>query len=813
MANKIIKLKDKSGSNYLYPQTIPSAIATGDNRTLDQDIANLSDIEDAIGSYIDQEDKTITIATANKAISSSGELIDKSGYSISAPISVVSGELLRIKAGTTADGVCNVAEKVTSPQQRLIDYVYTYNADGTIATASASYNGETHAYTYAYDSEGRATITETGVGVVASLPLYFQATVNSYIPMTVLPANATIPANGYILFIAEEAMSIVVTVHAETYASTIIVKRTGLTGQLSTKIRSLKTKLLDISNQFTESVSKLEELYGRQVEGYIRVSGISDPAFTYKHYRSNQSVFDCLKPVLVQVGTGKPLHVLNPVDWSKDIHGNTRALDGTEGELLICNTKPIYHITGKVTYSCVTYDVFLRSLSPFSWNGRAADLLEPFGWSPDYVTRHTDTDNVTRLHSVRNTSWPGEFTASSVITGKFVPTETEGVITEEYDDDGTFFDDNTATMVSTFPLYTGEQYAMNLNSDTTKTVPFMNQTAAGAELIFGHLLAECGTFDAHKASMFGQPFCSGVPATSETYWSESNSNASNGFRYKKSDDTWGYYSFEQKINFGTGANHIATLMNSWRTPWKMFEPQRVLAYAKENNVPELTWFVFENNIYKYRSVPGLDGLAQGVMTAVLWKKYSSKMSAGSVEPDTEISIAGNRCEFLVSTAIYRGIKLDVSPGYWTSGLVFTEDENGQYKAYMQRDQSLLAITPSGTKPIAESWTFESAYKHVGTFEKGTGYRKDFSNDCIMLPNTNANKNGAGIHTYVCAYNIFNGDKATHANKLVRGFLRGLYANYSALSPLYVYAYYAPSASASCCAFGICCRLSQTPNDD
>ena len=76
----------------------------------------------------------------------------------------------------------------------------------------------------------------------------------------------------------------------------------------------------------------------------------------------------------------------------------------------------------------------------------------------------------------------------------------------------------------------------------------------------------------------------------------------------------------------------------------------------------------------------------------------------------------------------------------------------------------------------------------------------------MIPNTNANKSGAGLHTYVGAYNWFTGGAAPSGKKSVRGFLRGGNAGYTSLSPLAMGAYGAPSYANPGVGFGTCCRI-------
>lgn len=570
-------------------------------------------------------------------------------------------------------------------------------------------------------------------------------------------------------------------------------------------------------------------------EGYVRVAGAENPALNYRSYRyheqggfGRESVFHLFYPCLV--GTklsstddevGKILYVLKKfgavtIDdtpmW-EDLDGNHHAIDGSEGDLLICNIEPYYQIFGQHVIQGTTYDVFLMSRTPFTWQGIDAEPVAKFGTSPDYCVSHQDTDGVTRMHSVYNPAWNGSYSAPVGVTGKYIYTTDPdtGDIVETYDENETLLGGAGGLHTTDLDLTTGEQRAMNLNPDTTKTVPWMNQTAHVCELMQCLLLAEGGTFDAHKASLMGSGFSSNDGATAAADWEAAGSGAKNGLRVYDKNQAAKMYTFGGNVRFLTGATtgtvYAANVINSWRNPWHMMEALRAVSYAIQEGVHELEWFAFEGNKYKYRSVGGFNGPAQGEMTCVVWKMISTKAGSAAIDPtDNSTSIAGNRVDILVSTALLHGVTTQVSPLWWVSGLVFTEDENRNYEAYMERDQEQLSITPYGDKATSEAWPFESNYLHVGSFTVGEGYRKNYSNQALMLPNTNANKSGAGLHTYVGAYNWFTGGAAPTGKKSVRGFLRGGSAAGARLSPLAVAASSSPSGATSTIAFGTCCRI-------
>jgi len=582
------------------------------------------------------------------------------------------------------------------------------------------------------------------------------------------------------------------------------------------------TNTVDIAN-LKDVVADLETI----AEGYVRVAGSSSPALSYKSYKyheqggfGRESVFSLFYPCLVGTpltgsGTeGKILHILQKLDYGHDIYGNARAIGGSEGDVMICNIEPYFRIMGKHTIDGTEYDVFLMSRTPFTWQGIEAEEVGKFGWAPDYCVSHQDTDNVTRMHSVYNPDWNGSYQAPDSIVGKFVYTQDAetGVIGETYDADATVLGGAGGLHTTDIDLPTGEQRAMNNNPDTTKCVPFMNATAAGCENMQALLLAEGGTFDAHNASRMGSGFSTNDPATAAADWEESGSGAKNGVRLVDKDGALKYYSLGTDAKAWTGkssAFQLALMINSWRNPFHIMEAHRAVCYAIKNDVHELEWFVFEGNKYKWRSVNGFNGPAQGEMTCVVWKMISSKCGANVVDPtDKTTSIEGNRIDFLISVALFHGMATQVSPSWWTSGLIFTEDDAQNYEAYMERDQESLIKSENGEIDASSNFNFETLYNHVGSFTSGDGYAKNYSNDALMLPDTNANKSGGGLHTYVGKYNWFTGYAAGSGKKSVRGFRRGAGAFNPGLSPLTMSANLAPSFALSNFGFGTCCRIAE-----
>ena len=591
------------------------------------------------------------------------------------------------------------------------------------------------------------------------------------------------------------------------------------------------TKEMNRLNTLISELQRIVATIGDTVEGYVRVAGSSSPALSYKHYQKDggdfgaQSVFNILYPCLVGTpltgsGTeGKILHILdkfgaqndNGVAKWADREGVLHNIDGSEGDVIICNTIPYHRIMGKRTVNNVVYDVFLMSVQPFSWQGHESEKVEKCGMSPDYCVSHTDSDNVARMHSVYNPSWNGSRYTTRGCVGKYIFSYNEqtGEMVETYDANASLMGDAGGLHTTNINLPTAEQRAMNNNPDTTKTVPCMNSTAAMVENMFALMLAEGGTFDMHSQNLMGSGFCSNDMANTDVDYQASGFNARNGIRVKDKNDTWRYGSFGSNFNFltgGTGSVYAPYLINEWSNAFRIMEAQRAICYAIQHRIGELEWFAFEGNKYKWRSVDGFQNPTQGEMTCVLFKMFETKATSDAVDPtDMTTSIAGNRIQIIVSIALYHGVTTQVSPGWWTSGLLFTEDANGLYKCYMQRDQSKLSVTPVGDKLVTEGWNFEQTYKHVVDVGYKSNYVTDYNNDALMLPEAD-NTFGGSLHTYVCQYKWFNGGKASEGKKVVRGFLRGYNAGNDVYSPLTMGAFGSPADALSSVGFGICYQI-------
>ena len=576
-------------------------------------------------------------------------------------------------------------------------------------------------------------------------------------------------------------------------------------------INSEKAKFEALKVEF----EKVKNSIGVNIYGSVRVSGISDPQLTFRRYIADGAAgnpLDVIHPCLVEKGTGKLLHVLQNLNFEKDINGAPRKIDGSEGEVYITNTEPIYHITGHVYVNGVSYDVFLRSLYPFTWQGKEAEVIEPFGLSPDNCVAHKDDDGVTRMHSVYNPEWAGSYYAMNGFVGKYAYEGIGNAMTDTYDASGALFDGAGGLASVSISLTNGEQYAMNMNEDTTKTVPFFNEHAYALELFIGHMYAEGGTYDAHNAALMGSGFTANDNVKTAAHFNADNEPAVNGARYLGGDgNTTRYVGIGSYGRWHANGpkNYLPVMLTNWSSPWKIMERQRVMAYAIENNIPELTWFAFEGNKYKWRSVSGFAGPNDGVMTCVVFKIFSTQFAADMVDQSGGASLEGHRIDFMITGAMYRGWSTDVSPSRWDSGLIFTTDNTALYKAYIQRDQSKMIKSAHADANADTVLPFEESYEYIGSVQGiQQNYRRDFSDGSLFHAKSTEQSKGGNLHTHIGAYNLYDSQSSAAGLRSVRGFRRGIVANIAYLSPCTVDAHSAPSNAYTFIGFGTCVRIAK-----
>lgn len=265
---------------------------TGVKKTLDlsglvsaqSDVAR---IQESMGAYSDRPDITLVAKETNKAISADGVKVTKSGWAI-AEFIAEKGNIYLFKPNEVDGDVCIFAEEITNIETRGIDYTYTYNTDGAIETAKATYLGATHIYTFAYAEDKSYTITDETGEKVDALPMTYETKVGSYSPLVRLNADAELPIDGYCRYMSHfkgnSSIKIVVSYKIDAADLVMKVVRDGV-------FASISTQLGNLSQKEDETRKKIEEIHGSYVDvlfhaqATIKVDNSSIKVEPYRIYR------------------------------------------------------------------------------------------------------------------------------------------------------------------------------------------------------------------------------------------------------------------------------------------------------------------------------------------------------------------------------------------------------------------------------------------------------------------------------------------------------------------------------------------------
>ena len=233
------------------------------------DAADVARTKQSLGPYTDRPDIVLAASQTGYVVSKDGVKTAKSGWAMAEFTAELGNEYL-FKPGATDGSVCVFAEYIDKVERRAIEYAYTYDEKGRVATAKATYDGNTHSYTYAYTTQESTAaagteaqsevcvITDDQTGqTVDYLPATFQTKVGSYQPLTLLNADAELPKDGYCRFVsnfqARSAIKVVVSYKVDVADLTMKVVRDGMTA-------SMCTQLSKINQKVDEAKAGIEEL-------------------------------------------------------------------------------------------------------------------------------------------------------------------------------------------------------------------------------------------------------------------------------------------------------------------------------------------------------------------------------------------------------------------------------------------------------------------------------------------------------------------------------------------------------------------------
>ena len=681
---------------------------TGTVKTADLgDVSDVARMKKSLGPYSERPDIVLTPSEQNVAVSAEGVKVTKTGWAMAEFTAELGNEYL-FKPGATDGNVCVFAEYIDKIERRAIEYTYTYDEKGRIASAKATYDGKTHSYTYAYDSDAAtgesSVITDDQTGqTVDYLPATFQTTVGSYQPMTLLNADAELPEDGYCRFVSNfqsrRAIKVVVSYKVDSADLTMKVVRDGMTASMCTQLSKINQKV-DENKALAESLRKKMSLFGDAFAGFARVSGDGDPKPSDEYIYGNRKLVQEIGKHM-KLGTVKRegneavlQHECAKGRITMASNGDAVAVDGTEGDLLIYTDIPLYLMKANEQLDGFEMSCLGVGVVPCYWQSHTAKKLAPFAMSPFYtVVAKLESDERSCYHCIINDTVMGTFS------------QPNGLLKDVFKTNG-----------GGFPTY-GHSGIMAMtnaqakNADANTNYPYMGNYYEFYELWIAMMYAECGTLDTTDLYCMGTG-CTQQESVGESTWNNDRIAANSGVKIFSADGTKVYYGGLMHKNLkkgadGTDAYNLDSLIgNSYYVFTKNGEALTVLdgitkggLQAKVGNSGSIFHFDASGNLvctddgsidlttgtgmeavkkyYVVRNVPNCQGIADGVMTAVVNCYVKMNIADGVYTETTDLT--GGYIIYKFSYSLYRGLSIPMEGMYLhLCGAYYTvSKENGK----------------------------------------------------------------------------------------------------------------------------------------
>lgn len=659
---------------------------TGAVKTADLgDVSDVARLKRSLGPYSERPDIVLTPSEQNVAISAEGVKVAKTGWVIAEFTAELGNEYL-FKPGATDGNVCVFAEYIDKIERRAIEYTYTYDETGRIATAKATYDGKTHSYTYAYDADAATgescVITDDQTGqTVDYLPATFQTTVGSYQPMTLLNADAELPEDGYCRFVSNfqsrSAIKVVVSYKVDVADLTMKVVRDGMTASMCTQLSKINQKV-DENKALAESLRKKMSLFGDAFAGFARVSGDGDPKPSDEYIYGNRKLVQEIGKHM-KLGTVKRegneavlQHECAKGRITMASNGDAVAVDGTEGDLLIYTDIPLYLMKANEQLDGFEMSCLGVGVVPCYWQSHTAKELAPFAMSPFYtVVAKLESDERSCYHCIINDKVQGSFSTPN------------GLLKD------VFWTDAGGCPTSAQSGIRSMTYAQAKNADANTNYPYMGNYYEFYELWIMMMYAECGTLDTTDLYCMGVG-CTQQETVNESTWNNDRIAANSGVKIFTANGTVVNYGglMDQSLKKGADGTDVYNLDsligNMLYTFAKNGEALTVLdgitkggLQAKVGSSGSIFHFDASGNLvctddgsidittgtgmeavkkyYVVRNVPNCQGIADGVMTAVVNCYVKMNIADGVYNKTTDLT--GGYIIYKFSYSLYRGLSI------------------------------------------------------------------------------------------------------------------------------------------------------------
>ena len=282
---------------------------------------SLSRILRDFGMYLNPTEYVLVVGVSGKYIDKDSALeVANSNYSISQPFSLKAGDILLVPSASAVTAACSVvSKKVTNTYDKVIIYAYTYDEFGRINTATADYNPSL-VYTAYYESDEQTTPTDWMIGGehIAELPQTHEVTESFYEPL-VKQSVAGMPDAGYYVYLASQAMDVVVSAYNATInGGHAIIAGWGIFKNIATNFVGIDKQRV-IAEAIADLFAQVEGINEKLTNGLDRLS--------VKHLHIDRELSGLnISGTFCLQGAGVPSASVVPVNWDFGRYGDWKGI-------------------------------------------------------------------------------------------------------------------------------------------------------------------------------------------------------------------------------------------------------------------------------------------------------------------------------------------------------------------------------------------------------------------------------------------------------------------------------------------------------
>lgn len=477
--------------------------------------------------------------------------------------------------------------------------------------------------------------------------------------------------------------------------------------------------------------------------GFARVNGSADPdaQVTFGNTSKLRSLASHLH--LGVFKNGKLLKQCAPGRLTQSVDGRDIAIDGTDGDVMNFTDCDLYYLRTTMQYTPQggtegEYNIVALSLLPFGIGGKQAKRIRPFAIVPgECVTAKLEGDARNCAHYVYNKNAIGTYSAPLNIFKKSYKTSGGGYPTQ-----------NVSAVQSI-------KNAQAKNADEATNRPYMGMYYEFYEIITCLMSFELGTWAHTRLNLFGAG-CTILDSVNATTFADSALTANSGWKVIIGDTV--KYSTLHGSNMvipASSANKTNLIGgisgNTWCGFLEIMEAQRLLdGISKAGLVPKIgnigNVFTFDaagnvscttdgsvnlstgagmeacKHYYVVRNVPGCEGMADGVMTAVV-NSYTKMEFIDGVKWSDNTVLDGGIGILKRSVPIYRGWNLPIvglSRQMDGAYYIVRKDSEGNNLPVQFRCASDVSRVPART-----TYSYRVHDNEESDMEKGLDLKKEY----------------------------------------------------------------------------------------